>query len=201
MAIFNAIKLLSVLLLLLEIVNARLSSKRRWIEKREKSFIDHREMQQGVKESKATKKPKQTKAPGDRAGKGKRPTGSGSGSGPSPFCSVLPALDASAPPGAKLFLYGACDQIDAFPVTPDGIISYGACEIYTKSSRTAQNNIGTMRYQMDAGMSNHFLKILLFMFILFGIIYTSLLQLMLDANCLNISALHAFLLGPILHIK
>jgi hypothetical protein len=164
MAIFKAIQLLSALLLL-GTVSARISSKR-WFEKSEKSSIDHRELQGGGKESKASKQPKQNKGPGDKAGKGKGKGPTGSGSGPSQFCSVLPALDASAPPGAKLFLYGACDQIDAFPVPPDGIISYGACEIYTKNSRLAQNHIGTMRYQMDAGMSNHFLKILLFLYCL-----------------------------------
>jgi hypothetical protein len=173
MAICNTLQLLTALLVSAT-VHARLSPKT-WSTKREKSVIDHRELPEG-KKAKSSKQPKKTKA-----GKGNRPTGqpNGSGSGPSPFCSVLPALDASAPSGAKLFLYGTCDQIDAFPVPPYGVISYGACEFYTNSNRIAQTHIGTMRYQMDAGMSNHFLKILLFIFILCGIIYTSLLQLMM----------------------
>lgn len=148
MAIFNAIKLLS---MLLTIVSARLYSRRSM---KNNNLIDHRQLQPGRKTNQESKRPKQSEQ-----NKGltksikatKKPKGNGSVSGPSVFCSVLPALSASAPSGAKLFLYGKCDQLDQFPVPPNGVVSYGKCDIYTKSSRAAESYLGTMRYHLDAG--------------------------------------------------
>ena len=152
--------------MLLTISSARLSSNRSI-----NDLVDHRQMKSVEMKRQDSKQPKHSKPPKGSMKKANKGTkslkGTGSVSAPSVFCSVLPALSASAPSGAKLFLYGVCDQLDAFAVPPFGLVSYGKCEIYTKSSRVEEFYIGTMRYQMDAGRSTkynyfyynqHFLK-------------------------------------------
>lgn len=154
MAIF---KITLHLFLILGIVTARLSSSRS-IKKssitRERELKASKQPKQSKVPWKSSKQPTQSKVPGNKRGKGTGPTGAIATRAPQPslFCSVLPALDASAPKGAKRRLYGKCSQLDVIsvPSVSLGYVSFGKCDLYTASSHTATSLIGTLRYELDA---------------------------------------------------
>jgi hypothetical protein len=60
-------------------------------------------------------------------------------------------LDSSAPRGAKLRLFGVCDQLDGSALfIGNGIVVYGKCDFYTNINRSPETMIGTLRYMVDA---------------------------------------------------